>query len=96
MKANKSQIFSKAWALFRKYNITFAQALKKSWTDFKRQFYVSVYNAIPTKPSLSKKKLDAKKMYEQFNSVEFDLVPRSLERNEGAKHYYDGKTLNLD
>jgi len=96
MKANKSIIFSKAWTLFRKYNITFAQALKKSWTDFKRQFYVSIYNSIPAKPSLAKKKLEAKKMYEQFNSVEFDLVPRSLESNEGAAHYYDGHTLNFD
>lgn len=96
MKANKSQIFSKAWTLFRKYNITFAQALKKSWTDFKRQFYVAIYNSIQNKPSLAKKKLEAKKMYESFNSVDFNLVPRSLERNEGSKHYYDGKTLNLD
>jgi len=96
MKANKSQIFSKAWNLFRTYNITFGQALKKSWTDFKRQFYVAIYNSIPSKPSLAKKKLEAKKMYEQFNSVEFSLVPRSLESNSGAKHYYDGKTLNLD
>lgn len=96
MKADRSKIFSKAWTLFRKYNITFGQALKKSWTDFKRQFYVAIYNSIPSKPSLVKKKLEAKKMYESFNNVDFDLVPRSLESNEGARHYYDGKTLNFD
>jgi len=96
MKANKSEIFSKAWKLFRTYNITFAQALKKSWTDFKRQFYVAIYNAIPSKPSLAKKKLEAKKMYEQFNSVGFDLVYRNIAETSGAKHYYDGHTLNMD
>lgn len=95
MKANKSQIFSTAWKLFRKYNITFGQALAKSWNDFKRQFYVSIYNAIPSKAQFAKKKLEAKKMYESFN-VSFDLTLRSVESNEGAKYYYDGKTLNLD
>ncbi len=96
MKANRSQIFSQAWKLFRKYNITFGQALKKSWTDFKRQFYVSIYNSIPSKPSTAKKKLEAKKMYESFNNVDFALVMRSIEDNSNASSYYDGKTLNLD
>lgn len=96
MKANRSQIFSNAWKLFRKYNITFSQALKKSWTDFKRQFYVSIYNSIPTKPSMAKKKLEAKKMYESFNTVDFVLVMRSIIDNSNAASYYDGKTLNLD
>lgn len=96
MKANKSKIFSQAWTLFRKYNITFGQALKKSWTDFKRQFYVSVYNSIQSKPSLAKKKFEAKKMYESFGTVDFDLVPRSIANNSGASHYYDGKTKNFD
>jgi len=96
MKANRSQIFSQAWTLFRKYNITFAQALKKAWTDFKRQFYVSIYNSIPSKPSTAKKKLEAKKMYEQFNTVDFALTFRSVESNSNAAAYYDGHTLNLD
>lgn len=96
MKANKSTIMKQAWTLFRKYNINFGQALKKSWTDFKRQFYVAVYNSIPSKPSLAKKKLEAKKMYESFNTVGFNLTLRVIENNSGAKNYYDGKTLNLD
>lgn len=95
MKANKSQIFSKAWTLFRMYNITFSQALIKAWTDFKRQFYVSVYNSIQSKPSLAKKKLEAKKLYESFE-VSFRLIPRNIAYNSAASSYYDGKTLNLD
>jgi len=95
MKANKSEIFSKAWKLYRKYNITFSQALIKSWNDVKRSFYVAVYNSIPTKPSLAKKKAEAKKMFQSFE-VTFSLTPRNITNNLGASHYYDGKTLNLD
>lgn len=96
MKANRSEIFTQAWILFRKYNITFGQALTKAWTDFKRKFYISVYNSIPNKPSTAKKKLEAKKMYEKFNTVDFALVMRSIEDNSNAAAYYDGKTLNFD
>lgn len=96
MKANKSQIFSKAWNLFRKYNITFSQALIKAWTDFKREFYITIYNSIPSKAQFAKKKVEAKKMYENFNTVSFDLVCRNIANNIGAIHWYDGKTLNLD
>lgn len=95
MKANRSKIFSQAWVLFRKYNITFGQALTKAWADFKRQFYVSVYNAISSKPQFAKKKLEAKKMYQSFE-VSFQLVARNLVDNSGAQSYYDGRTLNLD
>lgn len=96
MKTNKSQIFSTAWKLFRKYNITFSQALTKAWNDTKRQFYVSVYNSIPSKAQFAKKKLEAKKMYEQFNTVSFELVLRTLVDNSAAANYYDGHTLNMD
>ena len=96
MKANKSQIFSKAWNLFRKYNITFSQALIKAWTDFKREFYIKIYNSIPSKTQYSKKKIEAKKMYENFNSVGFQLVCRNIVNNIGAINWYDGKTLNMD
>jgi len=96
MKANKSQIFSKAWNLFRKYNITFSQALIKAWTDFKREFYITIYNSISSKPQYSKKKIEAKKMYENFNSVCFQLVCRNIVNNIGAINWYDGKTLNMD
>ena len=95
MKANRSQIMSKAWKLFRQYNITWSQALIKSWNDFKRQFYVSVYNSIPSKAQFAKKKLEAKQKYESFE-VSFRLIARSIENNSGAAHYYDGKTINLD
>jgi len=96
MKSNKSKIFSKAWNLFRKYNITFSQALVKAWTDFKREFYVAIYNKIPSKAQYAKKKIEAKKMYETFNSVGFILVPRNVLNNDGAASYYDGLTLNMD
>ena len=96
MKANKSEIFSNAWTLFRKYNITFKQALIKAWADFKRNFYVAIYNAISSKPQFAKKKLEAKKMYENFNTVAFELVCRNVVNNIGAIRYYDGKTLNMD
>jgi len=95
MQVNKSQIMSTAWKLFRKYNITWSQALIKAWNDVKRAFYVSVYNSIPSKAQFAKKKLEAKKMYESFN-VSFELVYRNIERNQNAAAYYDGKTLNLD
>lgn len=95
MKANKSKIFSQAWTLFRKYNITFGQALTKAWADFKRQFYVSVYNAISSKPQFAKKKLEAKKMYKSFE-VSFQLVARNLVDNSNAATYYDGRTRNFD
>lgn len=95
MKPNKSQILSKAWKLFRQYNITWSQAMLKSWCDAKRAFYVSVYNSIPTKAQFAKKKLEAKKLYESFE-VSFRLIPRSIENNSAAAHYYNGKTLNLD
>jgi len=96
MKSNKSQIFSKAWGLFRKYNITFSQALVKAWTDFKREFYVAIYNKIPSKAQYSKKKIEAKRIYETFNDVGFRLVSRNIVNNDGAASYYDGKTLNMD
>lgn len=96
MKANKSEVFSTAWKLFRKYNITFSQALIKAWNDVKRQFYVAVYNSIPSKAQFAKKKLEAKKMYESFNAVSFNLELRSIENNKNAAAYYDGHTLNLD
>lgn len=92
----KSQLFKSAWALFRKYNITFSQALVKAWADFKRQFFIKIYNSIPSKPQFAKKKIEAKKMYENFNTVSFELVFRSIENNVGAIHYYNGATLKMD
>jgi len=82
--------------LFRKYNITFSQALVKAWTDFKREFYIAIYNKIPSKSQYAKKKIEAKRMYETFNSVGFELVFRNILDNSGAANYYDGKTLNMD
>lgn len=91
----KTLLFKTAWSLFRKYNITFSQALTKAWNDVKRQMYISIYNSIPSKPQFAKKKLEAKKMYERFN-VYFELPLRNIVDNSGAARYYDGVTLNMD
>lgn len=84
----KSQIFTKAWELFRKYNITFNQALTKAWSDFKRDLLVQVYNKIPSKAQFSKKKQEAKKMWQNFKGVDFLCVPRNIINNSGAAAYY--------
>jgi hypothetical protein len=91
----KSQLFKTAWATFRKYKVTFSQALKKAWNDWKRAGYIKIFNAIRSTPQYAKRKLEAKKMWQNCN-VDFVLTPRNVVNNDGAQAWYDGKTLNLD
>jgi len=91
----KSQLFKTAWKIFKKYNVTFSQALKKAWIDFKRQSLVNIYNSIRSTAQYAKKKLEAKKMIENCK-VDFIMTPRNVYNNDGAASYYDGLTLNMD
>jgi hypothetical protein len=92
----KTQIFKRAWELFKKYNITFNQALTKSWNEFKRSLLVLVYNKIPSKAQYAKKKLEAKKAFQSFVEVDFLCVPRNIANNEGACNWYGIGAYNAD
>jgi len=35
MKYNKSEIMTRAWAIYRRYNVSFADALRKAWKEAK-------------------------------------------------------------
>lgn len=91
----KSQLFKSAWVIFRKYAVTFSQALKKAWNDWKRQRLVNLYNAIRSTRQYAKQKAEAKQRWQNCN-VDFQLTPRNIYNNSGAEALYDGKTFNND
>lgn len=92
----KKSIFKRAWYLFKKYSITFSQALIKSWNDYKRDLLIEIYNKIPSKSQFSKKKVEAKKSWQNFTEVTFKCAPRNLVINSGAAAYYNGSNYNAD
>ncbi|MBY0487068.1 MAG: hypothetical protein K2P85_07785, partial [Flavobacteriaceae bacterium] len=62
----KKTIFKRAWYLFKRYSITFSQALIKAWNDHKRDLLVAIYNKIPSKAQFANKKIEAKKALRNF------------------------------
>lgn len=92
----KKSIFKKAWILFKRYQITFSQALIKAWNDYKRNLLVTAYNKIPSKAQYSKKKNEAKLAIKNFLEVDFLCVSRNIANTDGASIWYDGKTFNAD
>lgn len=92
----KASIFTKAWQLFKMYNITFSQALIKAWSDYKRSLLVAVYNKIPSTRSFTKKKAEAKLAWQKFTEVNFRMERRNIIENSGARFFYDAKTFNAD
>lgn len=82
----KSQIFIKAWELFRKFQMTFSQALIEAWKLVKRQALVKAYNKIPSTRQYAKKKQLAKQLWQSIISIRYDW--RNTMNNEGAAAYY--------
>lgn len=92
----KQSIFKRAWYLFKKYSITFSQALIKAWNDHKRNLLIQIYNKIPSASQYAKKKIEAKKAWQNFKDVTFSCTPRNIVNNSGAAAYYNGLTFNAD
>ena len=93
---SKKTIFARAWTLFRKYELSFSQALTKAWNDFKRSQLAEVFNSIPSIRQFAKKKEQAKMLWRNFEDVDFSCTPRNIESNSAASIWYDGKTYNAD
>jgi len=93
---SKSGIFARAWSLFRKYNLSFSQALKKAWNDFNRSQLAAVFNSIPSTRQFAQRKEQARMSWRNFPDVGFSCTPRNIADNNGALSWYDGKTYNAD
>lgn len=93
---SKREIFARAWSLFRKYNLSFSQALTKAWNDFKRSQLAESFNFIPSTRQYAKKKEHARAIWKNFSGVDFSCTPRNISDNSGAFSWYDGKTYNAD
>lgn len=82
----KRSIFIKAWELFKKFKMTFSQALIEAWKIAKRQVLIQAYHKIPSTRQFSKKKLEAKKLWQSIVSTQYDF--RRVYNNNGAAADY--------
>lgn len=84
----RKSIFTKAWELFRKFQMTFSQALIEAWKLSKREVLVKAYNKIPLTKSFQKKKQDAKKLWQVIETITYDWRSHLVAKNNGASAYY--------
>jgi hypothetical protein len=84
----RQSIFNKAWQLFRKFQMTFSQALIEAWKIVKREMFVIAYNKIPSTRSFQKKKLEAKKKWQQIETITYPWRSHLVSDNAGAAAYY--------
>jgi len=83
---NKSKVFQNAWQIFKKFKVTFSQALVEAWKNLKRQLLVDAYNKIPSTRQYTKRKIEAKTLWQSITSIRYDL--RNVVNNDGAAAYY--------
>jgi hypothetical protein len=84
----RTSIFKKAWELFRKFQMTFSQALIEAWKIVKREMLVIAYNKIPSTRSFQKKKLEAKKKWQAITTIAFPWRDHLVVNNAAAAGYY--------
>lgn len=94
----KSQALKRAWELFKKYQMTFSQALIEGWKFAKRLFIKQEFAKTSSEEVTYRAKL-----VKRFNELkEIIYLPkghnseRVVVNNFGAALYYDGKTFNND
>jgi DNA polymerase III psi subunit len=82
----KRTIFIKAWELFRKFEMTFSQALTEAWKLAKRELLIVAFNKIPSLKQYSKKKAAAKTLWQSIETIRYEW--RNSINNDGAAAYY--------
>ncbi|TDO67093.1 hypothetical protein EV143_1324 [Flavobacterium chryseum] len=92
----KKSLFKKAWDLFRKFQMTFSQALIEAWKMAKREILIKAYNKIPSTKSLQKKKLEAKKLWQAIETITYPWRSHLVTNNSGAAGYYGIGKYNGD
>ncbi|MCC9016972.1 hypothetical protein [Flavobacterium lipolyticum] len=92
----RKSIFKKAWELFRKFQMTFSQALIEAWKLAKRELLIKAYNKIPSTRSFQKKKLEAKKCWQSIETIAYKLRGHLVANNSGAAAYYGLGRYNGD
>ena len=89
-------IFNRAWSLFKRYSITFSQALIKAWNDYKRELVAKAFQKIPSTGQFAKKKKEAENAWRNFPALSFECTPRIIVDNSGAAAYYNTGVYNGD
>lgn len=93
MKPNKSIIFKSAHAIFKMQNVTFSEALREAWKAIKSGLKVVILKSNKLVKSVG---LGYETVYfEQLLYINI-AVKREAVSNDGAVHWYDGKTFNND
>ncbi len=93
----KSQIFTKAWELFKIYEISFSQALKDAWKLAKRELVKIKFSLVDVTDTEERTKL-----LNLFNSLKPNTFLNKMRpfkkfaADNGARLWYDGKTFNND
>jgi hypothetical protein len=92
----KTQLFKTAWNLFKKFNMTFSQALIEAWKEVKKEMIVKQVQQMNL--SELKERMELTERLKPFKTTFYELreVLTTKIDNKGAVHFYGAGTYNGD